>query len=970
MSFIQNLFSSRDNNANGANYVGQQDRIWWNPDTNAFYYSDGNTPGGILIGTGGGGNGLPAGPINSIQINAGNGSFTGSSNLIFNGTVVSIVGNVSANYFIGDGSQLTNLPIQPGTYGNANVADYLPTYTGDFSANNISIGTLYSPNFYSNAVAFANATGTLVNSSLFKYNPGTEVLTVGSISTTGNVSSNFFIGDGSQLTNLPLGNYSGNISGGNITITNTANLGNFTIYDQTLSGTIDNRDVNILVVGNADINMGGGFNIHSSGNIENTAEFQVAQDGQVTMLVPTPDQYAGAVRIIGSSTGVDVPAQNYGVMLHTTGQPSTPSRFYNDGVANYAAYIGRRYNGTSEAPTGVLNNQILSRIGATPYLTDDTWPTVSTTRIDFITTENQTTSAQGSKIQMWATPNGNTTPGLVADFGLGGINLTGNLIPTIDNIYSLGNITNRWIGAYFGNAGIYIQDTTLGTTGSMSLDNGQMLFDDNIESIQVGPAAGNAIQLHTDGIKVTNSALDINMGTVGDTGNTHILNAGIKFLDDTVQTTAAIPLTQKGVANGVATLGSDGKVTPSELPAGSVFFKGTWDASTNTPTLVDGVGTAGWEYQCTVAGTVDFGTGPIAFNVGDFVIYNGALWQRIPGGTGVTSFNTRTGAVVLSSGDVTNALSNGSITNNYLANTGVTINTGAGLSGGGPVSLGGILNLAVTGVVNILAGTGVNVVTSLGNSTISIGQPVGTANSVQFFAVTANTTVQATGNVTGGNITTAGRIVATGNIVTQANVVTPGTIVNSGVSTSGNVTGANILTVGQVSATGNGTFGNINVIYNTNTANLTVTGITNLNSNANVHISGGGPGQTLTTDGTGNLSWTSPTAGNIITLIGNTTPNIDFTYNTTTLIYLPTGNVTVNLANYTSGHTARLIIRFGAPYTVNMGVGNIQQTTEGTLTLPTSGAGGHKIVGNQSIQLLYTCFDNTAGNCYVASTFL
>lgn len=26
--------------------------------------------------------------------------------------------------------------------------------------------------------------------------------------------------------------------------------------------------------------------------------------------------------------------------------------------------------------------------------------------------------------------------------------------------------------------------------------------------------------------------------------------------------------------------------------------------------------------------------------------------------------------------------------------------------------------------------------------------------------------------------------------------------------------------------------------------------------------------------------------------------------------------------------------------------------------------------GDQSVQLLYTCFDNTAGNCYVASTFL
>jgi hypothetical protein len=49
MSFIQNLFSSRDNNANTQTYVGQTDRIWYNPDNNTFRVSDGNTPGGLPI---------------------------------------------------------------------------------------------------------------------------------------------------------------------------------------------------------------------------------------------------------------------------------------------------------------------------------------------------------------------------------------------------------------------------------------------------------------------------------------------------------------------------------------------------------------------------------------------------------------------------------------------------------------------------------------------------------------------------------------------------------------------------------------------------------------------------------------------------------------------------------------------------------------------------------------------------------
>jgi hypothetical protein len=49
-----------------------------------------------------------------------------------------VLGNISANYFVGNGSQLTGIA---STYGNANVAAYLATYTGNISAGNINIGT-------------------------------------------------------------------------------------------------------------------------------------------------------------------------------------------------------------------------------------------------------------------------------------------------------------------------------------------------------------------------------------------------------------------------------------------------------------------------------------------------------------------------------------------------------------------------------------------------------------------------------------------------------------------------------------------------------------------------------------------------------------------------------------------------------------------------------------------------------------
>lgn len=55
-------------------------------------------------------------------------------------------------------------------------------------------------------------------------------------------------------------------------------------------------------------------------------------------------------------------------------------------------------------------------------------------------------------------------------------------------------------------------------------------------------------------------------------------------------------------------------------------YLGNWDASTNTPTLVNGVGSAGSFYIVTVAGTADFGAGPIIFEENDWVVYTGDAW--------------------------------------------------------------------------------------------------------------------------------------------------------------------------------------------------------------------------------------------------------------------------------------------------------------------------------------------------------
>jgi hypothetical protein len=129
MTYIQNLFSSRDNNADGNTYVGQTGRIWWNPDTNAFYYSDGTTAGGVPI---------TVTPNSNVVFNVVTAntltSPTGTLNLTGN---INITGNISAattttigGVRAGPGANISDTGLL--TIDSANV----PFSFGNFYANN------------------------------------------------------------------------------------------------------------------------------------------------------------------------------------------------------------------------------------------------------------------------------------------------------------------------------------------------------------------------------------------------------------------------------------------------------------------------------------------------------------------------------------------------------------------------------------------------------------------------------------------------------------------------------------------------------------------------------------------------------------------------------------------------------------------------------------------------------------------
>ncbi len=90
-------------------------------------------------------------------------------------------------------------------------------------------------------------------------------------------------------------------------------------------------------------------------------------------------------------------------------------------------------------------------------------------------------------------------------------------------------------------------------------------------------------------------------------------------------------LKDAGVANGVATLDSGGKVPTSQLPAailGALDYQGTWNANTNTPTLASGVGTKGYYYKVSVAGTTTI-DGISEWNLTDWIVFDGTVWDKV-----------------------------------------------------------------------------------------------------------------------------------------------------------------------------------------------------------------------------------------------------------------------------------------------------------------------------------------------------
>ena len=365
-------------------------------------------------------------------------------------------------------------------------------------------------------------------------------------------------------------------------------------------------------------------------------------------------------------------------------------------------------------------------------------------------------------------------------------------------------------------------------TGTVPVDNGG-----TGASTLTGYVKGNGTAAMTAATTIPNTDVT-GLGTMSTQNANNVAITGGTMSG--VAVSGYIPTTEKGAALGVATLDAGGKVPSSQIPMqGDLNYQGTWNASTNTPTLTSSVGTKGYYYVVDVAGTTNL-NGITDWQIGDWAIYNGTIWQKVDNTDAVTSVNGQVGTVVLTTTNInegtnlyyTDARARSSVS----GGTGISYNSTTGVITNSSPSLGGDVVGPASATDNAIARFDATTGKLLQNSLVIIGD---------------------TGSVTGVNALTAESLVVNNN-ATLGSSNTDTLDVNARITTDLEPNANNAKDIGTSGRNWrDGFFGRT-----LNTVNLALTGTASFDG------SQGTSGQVLTSAGTGNTpTWTTPTTGTV-----------------------------------------------------------------------------------------------------------
>ena len=869
------------------------------------------------------GNIAAAGANTQVQYNN-SGALGASSAFTFNqaSNVLSIGGNVSANYFLGNGSQLTGLPV---SYGNANVAAFLPTYTGNLSGGNLALtgnaaitgGLTTSNNIVSGAniqaagnirttgpsgnitgVNYASAnffvgngsllTGVVATSTYGNANVVANLAALGSnpVSTTGNISAGYFLGNGSQLTGLAATYSNANVASfmaafGSNTITTTGNIvaGNVNLP---ATGTffVGVAGLNSVIIQPADISV-----VSGTGTGRVSADYFLGNGSNLSGITGANVSGTVANATYATSAGTATSATTAGTVT-TNAQPNITSVGILTSLSSSGNITGSYFLGNGSQLTGLPATY--SNANVASFMANFGSNSISTSG-------NVTASYHIGNGSLLSSITGGNVSGTVANATYAttaGSATTATTAGTVTsnaqaNITSVGTLTSL---AVTGN----IDSGNLRTTGLISATGnitGNFFVGNGSQLTGIVSSYGNA--------NVVANLAALGSNPVSTTGNI----TGGNINATVVSATGNV---QAGNLRTTGLISASGNVTGN-------FFVGNGSALTG---IVSSYGNAN-----VVANLAALGSNPVSTTgniTANYFIGNGSALTGITssyGNANVATFMaafgsntiTTTGNIVAGNvllGPIGIVSTNGNVTAGNLTVNGL-INTSGSLSLTGNISASGnVTGNYYIGNGSLLSSiTGANVSGTVANAT---------------YATTAGSATTATSATTAGTVT--------GNA--QANITSVGTLTSLAVT--GNASAGNITTAGLISATGNIT-GNFFVGNGS-----ALTGITSSYGNANV---------------VANLA---ALGSNPVSTTGNVTAGY-FAGNGSLLTSITGANVTGTVANATTATTAGTV--------TTAAQANI--TSVGTLT--SLAVTGNASAGNITTVGLISATGNVSGNFFIGN---
>lgn len=366
-------------------------------------------------------------------------------------------------------------------------------------------------------------------------------------------------------------------------------------------------------------------------------------------------------------------------------------------------------------------------------------------------------------------------------------------------------------------------------------------------------------------------------------------------------------------------LTTNGTSTSWATITGSLSYQGTWNASTNTPTLASSTGTKNYYYVVATAGSTNL-NGITDWQIGDWLLFNDSVWQKIDTTDQVTSVAGKTGAVILNNVDISGFASiaaSGTTTTLTSSSAPNYVVTG---SGGQTIQLPDATTL-VNGALfsfNNNQSSGTIVVKNNSSTTIATIQSGG------YISIVLLSNSIAAGSWDVHNY-------APSNVSWSTNTFDyPGSITSA--TWNGNAVAYNRGGTGQSSAFVAG-----GIVYGSTTSALAVTAV-------------GTTGQVLTSAGSGTPTWTTPTTGTVTSVTGTspvassggTTPAISLSagYGDTLNPYASkTANYVLAAPNGSAGApTFRAIVAADIP-TLNQNTTGTASNVTGTVAIANGGTG-------------------------------